>query len=245
MNHAHPALPPIDKTSLAHRHGRDTRPESLRPEILPDKLPPVKGGHAWPKAITRQEGTMIYYWQNWQTFWMGGARITFNGCPRAYHPADEGSFVPLGEERLAGFPSLVRGEHGLAVQTQRDPAPGFLVSRTAYQRLDYPPTDPRRYVDARQVAYLAVPMRLMLCAFEKGFPPILGCKALIWDLDRAYYHTVPVCDISHNGTALSERVFRDWSLGHRYDSGITGNVMFKLFPGVPQEGYELQDWRPE
>jgi hypothetical protein len=251
MTHSTPTPPPIDKTSLAARAkaagamGGAPRPDSLRPEIIPENLPAMKTGAAWPRTVAREGGTMIYYWQNFKTFWVGGARMTCAGSPRAYHPVDAGSLVPVAEARAQGYAGLLRREGKLVAQGQRDPAPGFLVSRTAYQHMDYPPEDQRRYVDAAQVPYLAVSTRLMHCAFEKGFPPILGCRALIWHLDKGYYQAVPVCGVEATGTALSQRVFRDWSIGHRYDLGIMANVLVELFPGHAMEGWELQDWRPE
>lgn len=245
MTHA-PAIPrvPIDRTAIAVRQKNgQRRGECLRPPAM-DNLPPLKAGGAWPRILCRGHET-TYYFQNNQTKTVAASvRMALNGAPRAFHLVDAGSLVPLAEERLNGFPSMVVKDGRLITQGPRDPAPGFLVSRTAYQVLDYPEENPKRYVDASAKQYLAVPLRLMLCAMELGFPPILGCKALVWDLERKYWCTVPVCDIAPDGYALSQRVFRDWSIGPKFDQVAT-KVEIQLFPGVPQEGYELQEWRPE
>lgn len=242
--------PNLEPTSLPERQAaRGTgigHAVSLRPEIRPEKLPPAKSGAAWPRTLARYGGIIVERWQDNALMWHGGIRCTVNGAPRAYHPADAGAIAPFTEEKMRGAHAIVKGESGFVLQGARDPAPGFFVCRTAYQRTDYPPTDQRRYLDASIVLYMTVPLCVMIAAHEEGLPPILGADGLVKDNRRGYWFRCVVGDIDRHGIgAVSQKMMRDLSIGPRYFEGRPEGFTFKCWPGCPAPGYELQEWRPE
>ena len=93
-------------------------------------------------------------------FFVAGMAIDADGSPRAYHP--QGSPPGLDFLANAGSPGnffgIVTDSHGRpVVQTARDPAPGFFVSPTSLQDSNRRVENPRRYVDASTIPYIALP----------------------------------------------------------------------------------------
>jgi hypothetical protein len=93
-------------------------------------------------------------------FFVAGMTIDADGSPRAYHP--NGSPPGLDFLANAGSPGnffgIVTDSHGRpVVQTARDPAPGFFVSPTSLQDPARRVENPRRYVDAGTIPYIALP----------------------------------------------------------------------------------------
>lgn len=90
--------------------------------------------------------------------WTAGLAIDADGAPNAYHPDSK-----RGLDRLAnaGKPGdwwgLVTVAGQPVVQKPGDPFPGFYVSPTSLVDRGKALTDPRRYVDANTVPYLAIP----------------------------------------------------------------------------------------
>jgi hypothetical protein len=87
-----------------------------------------------------------------------GMTIDVDGAPKAYHPHDVGA---LGRLALAGrrghWWALVTKDGAPLVQGPGDPAPGYYLSMTSLQNSAFPETDPRRYVDASSIPYVALP----------------------------------------------------------------------------------------
>lgn len=102
--------------------------------------------------------------------WTAGLAVDGDGSPRCYHPDNHGGLDDLAN---AGSPGAWWGiacdDHGEPyVQTATDPAPGFYVSQTALGDHRWPERDPRRYVDAGRVAYLAIPPELTALGVHLG-----------------------------------------------------------------------------
>ena len=94
-------------------------------------------------------------------YFCAGMHVDADGCPRAYHPDDVG----LDRLRSAGTDGdwwgLVTDSRGQPiVQGPADPAPGYYVSCTSLVDESRRRTDPRRYIDAAEVPYIALPRRL-------------------------------------------------------------------------------------
>jgi hypothetical protein len=100
--------------------------------------------------------------------WNAGLAIDADGAPDAYAPADSG-LAPLDALADAGKPGDWYGvvtDNGRPsgtpiVQGPRDPDPGYDISTTALVDPTLPEDDPRRFVDAESVPYLAVPPELL------------------------------------------------------------------------------------
>jgi hypothetical protein len=129
--------------------------------------------------------------------------IDADGAARAYHPDD------VGLDRLAnaGAPenwwALATDDAGQPfVQGEGDPAPGYYVSTTSLIDAARTPRDPRRYVDAASVPYVALPA---------PFRDALGCALgdLAWvertALDGAVHRSAAVfADVSPPSAPLGE-----------------------------------------
>lgn len=226
------------------RKGPDHRRVTVRSSILPSKLPTRGAGKkkAWPRLICFVSGIAFYRFEDHRIFWVGGAHRVFHGAPNAYHPFNKGGLDEIEEQSNRGCVDLVKKGGELVRQGGDDPRPGFLVSRTAYHHDGFEPENPRAYVDASTVEYLAVPLRLMTAwGALHGLPDILGCRALVWDLGRQYYAEVPVVGVDTQGVGLSAALWTRFALAK--DSTST-NILCELFPGNPMEGYRLQPWTP-
>jgi hypothetical protein len=102
--------------------------------------------------------------------WTSGLEVDADGAARAYSPlgSDLTSLDYLGNAGTAGrWWGLVCNSQGVPyVQQPGHPAPGYYVSPTALCDGAFGERDPRRYVDASKIPYLAVPPELRP----------LGCK---------------------------------------------------------------------
>ncbi len=87
-----------------------------------------------------------------------GMTIDVDGAPTAYHPNDRGALNRLAHAGRAGrWWALVTKNGEPVVQGPGDPAPGYYVSMTSLESSSFAPTDPRRYVDASAIPYIALP----------------------------------------------------------------------------------------
>jgi hypothetical protein len=92
-----------------------------------------------------------------------GMAIDVDGAPKAYHAQDA-----LALNRLAGagqpghWWALVTKDGKPVIQGPGDPAPGYYVSMTSLQNPAFEVTDPRRYVDASTIPYVALPKAVVV-----------------------------------------------------------------------------------
>lgn len=87
-----------------------------------------------------------------------GMTIDVDGAPTAYHPGDRGALSRLAHAGRPGrWWALVTKNGEPIVQGAGDPAPGYHVSMTSLQNSAFAATDPRRYVDASTIPYVALP----------------------------------------------------------------------------------------
>jgi hypothetical protein len=105
--------------------------------------------------------------------WEAGLAIDADGAPTCYGPR---GLQTLDRLANAGKPGNWWGlvtDSGKAdgeplVQRDSDPAPGYYISTTALVDHARPETDPRRYVDATVVPYLAIPPELLALGAKLG-----------------------------------------------------------------------------
>jgi hypothetical protein len=108
--------------------------------------------------------------------------INGDGSPHAYHPAPH---TEVGLDALANaghaghWFGIVTDRVGQPfIQTAADPAPGFYVSSTSYQRPEFPKNNPRRYLDSEKIPFIVVEDYIRRRA--KGI--VLGCRARVTNL---------------------------------------------------------------
>lgn len=168
--------------------------------------------------------------------WTSGMEVDVDGAPNAYAPAGLG-YITLDDLRNAGTPG---DYYGLAcdsngkpyVQGPNDPYPGYFVSQNAVVNGSYPPSDPRRYMDASKVKYLAVPKQLIALGVRKGDLLIasvgtMRAGAIVGDGE-------PSNHIGEGSFALHMALGYDprRALPHHYLVGIDHGVHFTIFLGT-------------
>lgn len=163
--------------------------------------------------------------------------IDADGSPRAYAPPPKEGLDYLAN---AGHPGnwwgLACDQHGEPyVQLADNPAPGFYVSTTTYERREFNPDDPRRYLNSETEKFVVVPN-----SFRKSVPGIvLGCKCLVSYRDKTVEAVAGDVGprFGEGSIALAK------ALGIPSDpksGGVDSGVTYQLFPGVAATGYELQ-----
>lgn len=126
-----------------------------------------------PQRIIKIDGREVTF-QAGAVHWSSGMVLCADGAPNAYHPTNDR--LALDFIANAGRPGNWWGvvtdtgkrDGTPVVQGLRDPMPGFLVSCTALGAADCNARDPRRYVDASSIPYVAVPPELRARGVEKG-----------------------------------------------------------------------------
>jgi len=172
-----------------------------------------------------------------------------NGSGRAaYGPAGT---KPLDYLANAGGPGnwwgIVTDRNGNPIiQGPDDPAPGYYISTTSYQRSHdgegnpLPKSAPYRYLDSATELFIVVPSH-----WRSAAPGVvLGCKATVTDNETGTTIEGVVGDFgprSHLGEA-SMAYASAFGLNPNPKNGGTEEERFTyaFFPDVPAEGYELQ-----
>jgi hypothetical protein len=94
-------------------------------------------------------------------FFRCGMTIDGDGAPKAYHRESSRALHDLSNAgRPGNWWALVTKDGQPVVQGAEDPAPGYYVSMTSLQDRHYKVSDPRHYVDASKIPYLALPKRV-------------------------------------------------------------------------------------
>jgi hypothetical protein len=169
--------------------------------------------------------------------------IDCDGSPHAYHPDNHSGLddlrnggpldQPYGYEiNPATRRPFVQGQDAPAYD---ESSRGFFVSATTYQRREYPANDPRRYLNSETELFIVVP-----AAFRKHVPGVvLGCRAEVTYGGKSCQAVVG--DVGPRFGEASIAVAAALGIdanGRR--GGVEAGVAYRIWPGVPAEGYELQ-----
>ncbi len=171
-----------------------------------------------------------------------GLTVDADGSPHAYAPKGKAGLDYLAN---AGYPGnwwgIATDKNGTPfLQTEGDAAPGFYVSTTSYQHRKIMKRDPRRYLDAEVENFIVIP------EFLRGRvkPIVLGCKAEVIEVKTGKVVSGIVGDFgpaTHLGEA-SIAVAKELGLNADPKRGGTdaARFVYKFYPGVKVQGYELQ-----
>lgn len=152
---------------------------------------------------------------------------------------------PLDFLANAGHPGdwwgVVTNEHGEPVrQTDNDPAPGYYISNTSYERKEFGKFNPDRYVDSATEFFIVVPKH-----WRRDIPGVvLGCKALVTDTRTGTAVDAVVADFGPSGHLgeASMAVCRALGLGDSPKNGgsESPHYRYQFWPDVAADGYQLQ-----
>jgi len=90
---------------------------------------------------------------------VSGMTVDADGSPKAYHPNNTGLDDIKNAKSKDGskWVGVVTKDGQPVIQGDLDPAPGYYVSPTTLEDPSRKTTDPRRYVDAEAIPYIALP----------------------------------------------------------------------------------------
>lgn len=156
-----------------------------------------------------------------------GLGIDADGSPHAYHPDSRSGLDALGNAGEPGhWYGLACDDQGQPfIQDQHDPAPGFYVSPTALQNVQYAVADPRRYIDAETVPYIVLP---------NGLPhmPRLGAPARVINLRNGKTCSAIFADIGPRDKIGEGSIALATALGVPSDprtGGVPDGILFVVF----------------
>lgn len=189
---------------------------------------------------------------------VSGCAVDADGAPKCYHPSDWGpraewkpeNRAPYGLDAPENGGRAHRTEGGLwvvddswgwatddgqrngrpVIQSSSDPAPGYYVSKTSLRDPSFGATDPRSYVWADKVPYVAVPRRLL----EEPFGVRMGDLALVtYERKRCFAVVADVGSNEHigEGSLALIKVIGDGESTPR-KGGIPSGVAFYIFCGT-------------
>ncbi len=138
-----------------------------------------RGNHVW-REEDDAAGPIVY---------VSGMAVDGDGSPHAYHPQNKGlDYLGNAHEGDRWFGVVTRNKVPV-VQGAGDPAPGYYVSPTTLVDASISdPANPRRYVDAETVPFIAFPGRLFGMDSAKsdisrlGLGVNLGDYVIVYDM---------------------------------------------------------------
>ncbi len=180
------------------------------------------------------------HWDGSRIYFTTGMTIDGDGSPRCYGPNNSGLDYTANAGHPGNWWGVVTDRHGNPVeQIEGDPYPSMWVSTTSYERPEFVPTDPKRYLDSEKIRFMVLPSPIR----NLVAPVVLGCKARASKSGR-------VCEglcgdfgpSSHAGegsiaTANELGVDSDCRTG-----GTNEPILWEFWPGVeslPQNGEEF------
>lgn len=172
----------------------------------------------------------------------GGMEIDADGSPRAYKSDNKGlDYLANGGPESAPYGYLLNPATGKPfIQGEDAPAfndttRGFYVSSTTYQRRDYAPNDPMRYLNSETESFGVVPGGFRL--HVQGV--VIGC------LMKIRYNGKEIVAVAGDvGGRFGEASIMAAKLlgipSSPRDGGVDSGVEYRTYPGIKAPGYELQ-----
>lgn len=196
-------------------------------------------------ALRNRDGEQVDESRIWQFpdntfFFIAGMTIDADGAPNAYHPDDTGIDELANAGRPGHWDGIITDRHGNPiVQGEADPFPGYYISCTSLADRTKEFNDPRRYVDATKIPYVALPEEI-----AEGGGAQLGDFAFVVNLRNGKSSFAIYADIGAPGegsVALAERLGIAPDARH---GGESDGVLYVFFPGSgnmqPRNNDEIQ-----
>jgi len=126
------------------------------------------------------------------------------------------------------------------IQKRRDPAEGYYISTTSYQRKPFCDTDPDRYLDSATENFIVVPSHWR--SEIKGV--VLGCKAEVKNTKTGKVVVGIVGDFGPKTKLGEASMAIAKALGVNPDPKTGGDenkiYQYTIYPDISIDGYELQ-----
>jgi hypothetical protein len=159
-----------------------------------------------------------------------GMTIDADGAPNAYGPKNRGLDYTANARGAGGWVALVTNAKGYPILQRTGPYRGYYVSTTSLEQPNIrDPRDPRRYLDARRIPYIALPPD-----FARRFGIGLGDLARVVNTKTGrsayaiYADVGPKGRLGEGSIALANKL--RIASNPRHDSAPNG-VTYLIFPG--------------
>lgn len=172
-------------------------------------------------AVARTEGAILF---------TAGMTIDADGAPNAYGPHNRGLDYTANARGKTGWVALVTKRNGHPVVQKRGPYRGYYVSTTSLQQNGiHDERDPKRYIDATTVPYIALPSD-----FAERFDVALGDLALVLNHANGRSAYAVFADVGPKGRIGEGSIALAKQLGipanPRHDK-VEDGITYLIFPG--------------
>ena len=192
------------------------------------------------------QGTPIYIDVQEHLLWVGEFTVNGDGHPRCYGPKGTKPLDYLGNAGRPGRWWGIATDNGQMdgepiVQSERDPAPGYYISTTAYVNDGFYYSDPRRYLHSGEVMFMVIPgnARMEVQGVCKGCRGRVTDKADGKVIECVVGDVGPTNHLGEGSMALAE-AFGLSSDPKKGGSSDVTRFVYECWPGVAMEGFELQ-----
>lgn len=187
------------------------------------------------KLLTKV-GDVPVYWNGKKIWYLAGITIDADGSPRAYHPTNKGIDYLSSAGHPGNWWGIATDAKGNPyIQKSTDPYPGYYISTTSYFNSEFPPNDPRRYLDAEKVPFVVLPSHIK----NMVAPKFLGCHCLVTNKSNGKSCHAVLADLgpkNHIGEG-SIALARALDIASSPKTGGTNKqiIFYEIFPGKPAE----------
>ena len=165
-----------------------------------------------------------------------GMTVDADGAPNAYGPKNKGLDYTANARSAHGWAALITKRQGNPVRQKSGPYRGFYISTTSLeQRSVTDVANPKRYVDARTIPYIALPRD-----FADRFGIALGDLVVVFNERNGRSAYAIYADVGPRGRIGEGSIALAKVLGMSADprrSQAFGYITYLIFPGsgaVPQ-----------
>src|SRR6266481_9667395 len=111
-------------------------------------------------SLRMKEGTVSIASISSAVLFEAGLTIDADGAPNAYGPHDKGLDLTVHARGRKGWAGVLADERGQPVLQKRGPYRGYYVSTTSLADATTRDANPRKYVDARKIPYIVLPLEV-------------------------------------------------------------------------------------
>ena len=166
-----------------------------------------------------------------------GMTVDADGAPNAYGPKNKGLDYTANARGAHGWAALVTNKQGNPVLQKRGPYRGFYVSTTSLEQRDVKDeANPKRYLDARTIPYVALPRD-----FAERFGITLGDMLVVFNEANGRSAYAIYADVGPRGRIGEGSIALAKALGMSADprhSQAFGHITYLIFPSSGATGWE-------
>jgi hypothetical protein len=163
-------------------------------------------------------------------FFTAGMTIDADGAPNAYAPHNRGLDYTANARGPQGWVALVTNQNRRPVMQESGPYRGYYVSTTSLEQSNvHDPRNPRRYIDARIVPYIALPPE-----FAATFGIHLGDLAVVVNHANGRSAYAIFADLGPKGRIGEGSIALAKVLGvpaNPRHGGVEDGITYLIFPG--------------